>query len=546
MKAFSVFLKKNFFMRLFALLMAVLFCVLSLVACRQTPLLGSGIEKSPASPAPSPQGSASQLLSEQAVKKPVIERRFDGEVLRIFTIEDGRGQRNGALNPQDDLSDPLNAAILARNERIFEELGVRIENLRGTFEDYQKLKDAGELQSFDLLEISRYDLYNNGLETSHHPALFAGEGSVFDLDAPYLDPLFYDLACQGRCEECGISTLATDCTAFSGHFGYSLIGSYGVTVVNRALFDKYKKEIAALPGAGGLSDPIALVREGRFTLDLLNKLAALFEEKGEQMLLAYGDTQGEESADLLAAGAGVSALSSDLAEDLDDEQTGMRKKEQSAFLKAVHSLFSSDSTTVLNLGAAHYTEEEPGYTARYTPLFEEFKKGKTLMTVCSLDRVRIFLSDMKEGYYILPLPVQSREQALETGYVVKSQARDHSCFVPVKGIDEGRYPMIAAVLALGSYYGYTEGRAAYLQAISDPVAMEAETKQLEALLTTADSIDYFSLLEGFSGNVRWYTGRAYGSALYEWALDREELRVRAMAEKNYAFIRYPLYCPHQK
>ncbi|MBQ8236084.1 MAG: hypothetical protein IJZ37_05310, partial [Clostridia bacterium] len=123
---------------------------------------------------------------------------------------------------------------------------------------------------------------------------------------------------------------------------------------------------------------------------------------------------------------------------------------------------------------------------------------------------------------------------------------DHSCFIPVKGIDEGRYPMISAVLALGSYYGYTEGRTAYLQAVSDPVAARAETELLEALLTTADSADYFSLLEGFSGTVRWYTGRAFGSAVYEWALDRENLRVRAVAGKSYAFIRYPLYCSHQK
>ena len=440
------------FLKTASLLLTI--CMLALTCCacaKNTPTTPeTPAQSTPSTPTPS--------------CKPQIDETFGGETVKFFaTGGEGSVQaRSISLSDKDDPENEINAAIKRRNEIVEEELGVKIE-LSGTCgmtEAAKILKPVLLAHTGDYDVIGLFQYYDIDLVLGDTAGAFYSydrmpDGkSYIDLDAPYWDRAISDASTMydapyDKCYATGDLCLETNRTMM-------------VSYVNAALWEEFKKQIRHFENnPEGLDDVYEIVRKGYWTMDFWTELAKVgYKDLNSNDCKDYEDQAGvmtytkslwNTMVDCFAAGAHV--LYSE-ADSNGKRVITLNSEHNLTFTEKLYTLLCESDAVAL----PYFDERDVG---KGYNLMDFFASGKVLATVNVLGCAEEYLSEMKDDYYILPLPLLDRSQydasSASLGY--STQYGDSiSLYAVCKDAGDERLPAITATMELMAYYSMTDVR----------------------------------------------------------------------------------------
>ena len=451
---------KTVFLKFSAILLAGLMLLPLLAAC-DDPFYNGVREVSTFDPEESPLeggqkpstdgGQSSSTKEEEG--KPVINERFNGEKVRFAVNGEGVNSRSIDLGEADDPTYSVNVQVKKRNEQVEKELGVDIElsyvGGMQTFFGFLQPILASELYVYDVIGLYQY--FDLGL------ALGDTVGSFYNLlDMPEDVTSYIDLDASYWSKELQNTLVYKDqLYCITGDLNLSYLSTMFVSYVNARMWEEYKDEIAGLEHSGGYRDPYDIVNNGYWTMDLWMELSQLvYEDTNKNKVQDYLDRAGLMTydqqlnnimVDMLIAGSHVTYS------DRDKEGTPQVKintEKNTAFYHKLYKLLcESNAVTIPWLG----TEEDMSKTY----ILDIFAEGNVLLNLNTLAGAEEFLSDMKDDYYILPLPLfdhaQFDKSSPSLGYA--SQTGDSvSQYAICTAIGDEKLPCVTATLELMGYY----------------------------------------------------------------------------------------------
>ena len=451
---------KTVFLKFSAILLAGLMLLPLLAAC-DDPFYNGIREVSTFDPEESPLeggqkpstdgGQNSSTKEEEG--KPVINERFNGEKVRFAVNGEGLNSRSIALGEGDDPTNAVNVQVKKRNEQVEKELGVDIElsyvGGMQTFFGFLQPILASELYVYDVIGLYQY--FDLGLTLgdtvgSFYNLLDLPEGvtSYIDLDASYWSKELQNTLVYKDQLYC-----------ITGDLNLSYLSTMFVSYVNARLWEEYQDEIADLEHSGGYRDPYDIVNNGYWTMDLWMELSQLvYEDTNKNKVQDYLDRAGLMTydqqlnnimVDMLIAGSHVTYSVRDKE---GTPQVKINTEKNTAFYHKLYKLLcESNAVTIPWLG----TEED--MSKNY--ILDIFAEGNVLLNLNTLAGAEKFLSDMKDDYYILPLPMfdhaQFDKSSPSLGYA--SQTGDSvSQYAICTAIGDEKLPCVTATLELMGYY----------------------------------------------------------------------------------------------
>ena len=395
---------------------------------------------------------------------PEINERFDGETVNFYVTAEGLNSRSIDLGDEDDPNYEVNAQVKKRNAQVKQELGVdivllKVGPMQGAYEELSPIL-SGDMYVYDV--IGCYQYFDLGLALGDTVGCFynllnmpEGVNNYLDLDAPYwsrtlLDTLSYK----------GVAFYAT------GDLSQAYTGNLFVSYVNSVMWNKFADKIAALEQSGGYSDVYDIVNNGYWTLDLWIELAKMcYQDDGDKEpdyedrcgFMTYDQQLANIMVDMLAAGSNVYFGGLDIG---GTPTVDIYSKANVAFYNKLYTLLcQSNTVTIPWLGGA-YGEEG-------TYILDIFADGNVLLNVNTLALAEKHLKDMKDDFYILPLPMFDRGQfnpdSPSLGYT--TQLEDSvSQYAICTSIGVEKIPAVTATLELMAYYSMKWVTPAYRKA----------------------------------------------------------------------------------
>lgn len=445
-----------------------------LCACSVPPTSGNATPSAPSKEQPSaPDESTPE--KEGGIKAPVIPEQvkatFKGQIVRFLVPEDPGGitARSVSVGDRDDPSDPVNKALKARNEKIFQELGVeiRVTEYEGT--DLSTLLPvlAAGTASYDVICTNSYQESTFFLENMRSIVGLEKESYHYlNADAPYWQKDFAEL-------EVTIS--------LTGGYHLPAASDFAVVYANRSFFTQNADKIAALEGAHGISDPYLLVEKGYWTIDLLAELCTLAysnENKNEAVdvedrtgMLIYQNGLHNQFIDDLAFGCGIFYTTLDKEDGL--LTSTLRDDKTSAFFGKLYTLLCKS-----NALEVPFDPENGPFAA------ERFGDGKLVFAIDNLTAAPSYrAAENAFETVILPLPLfdgtQFSEGLAGKGYLTSLSRKTATQQIAIcKNAGAERLPLITATLEYMAYYTYTDVLPVYYDTLLDG-AYTAKDKNAE-------------------------------------------------------------------
>ena len=437
---------KTVFLKFSAILLAGLMLLPLLAACDNPP--------SGSTPADSSSKGGQTSFTEEEEGKPVINERFDGEKVRFAVNGEGVNSRSIALGVGDDPTNAVNVQINKRNEQVEKELGVDIElSYVGGMQTFYGILQpilASELYVYDVLGLSQY--FDLGLALGDTVGSFynladlpEGVTSYLNPEASYWSKSLYEATSYKK-----VSFFIT------GDLNVGYLGGLFVSYVNARMWEEYKDEIAGLEHSGGYSDIYDLVNNGYWTLDLWMELSRLvYEDTNKNNVQDYLDRAGlmtydqqlnNVMTDMILAGSHATFST------LDGQGTPQvrinTKKNNAIYQKLYTLLCESDAVTIPWLGTEENKDENY--------ILDVFAEGNVLLNLNTLAGAEKYLSDMKDDYYILPLPMfdhaQFDKNSPSLGYASSLLGEHINQYAICKPIGDEKLPCVTATLELMGYY----------------------------------------------------------------------------------------------
>ncbi len=331
---------------------------------------------------------------------------FDGSPEIRFIVSGGDSNsgeqlpyRSIAVDEDADMGFEVNKMVSDRNRKVEDRLGVKIVLKEKT--DMAALSSTVEpvllagLDEYDV--ISGFEYYDIGLAVddstvgtmlnyNHIPE----EEMYIDISQPYWDSSLYEQLSLG-----GASYWVT------GDLSQPWVGSIYVTFVNKRMWQAYAKEIEGLAGSG---DIYQLVDDGKWTIGLLSELSRLVyidQNNNEQVdledqvgYLAWTPAIGAIMSDGLAGGSHVTYTKwADGVPQVDFNNTHNLE-----FSRAQYALVYESNALLVD------GSETDNY------ILTTWAEGRSLFTVNLLSNSEIYLADMQDDYYIVPVPKLNEEQ----------------------------------------------------------------------------------------------------------------------------------------
>ena len=451
---------KTVFLKFSAILLAGLMLLPLLAAC-DDPFYNGVLkvstfdpEESPLEGGQKPSTDGGQSFSTKEEEgKPVINERFNGETVRFAVNGEGLNSRSIALGEDDDPTNAVNVQVKKRNEQVEKELGVDIElsyvGGMQTFFGFLQPILASELYVYDVIGLYQY--FDLGL------ALGDTVGSFYNLlDLPEGVTSYIDLDASYWSKELQNTLVYKDqLYCITGDLNLSYLSTMFVSYVNARMWEEYKDEIAGLEHSGGYSDIYDLVNNGYWTMDLWMELSQLvYEDTNKNKVQDYLDRAGLMTydqqlnnimVDMLIAGSHVTYS---YRNEEGTPKVAINTEKNTAFYHKLYKLLcESNAVTIPWLG----TEED--MSKNY--ILDIFAEGNVLLNLNTLAGAEEFLSDMKDDYYILPLPMfdhaQFDKSSPSLGYA--TQVGDSvSQYAICTAIGDEKLPCVTATLELMGYY----------------------------------------------------------------------------------------------
>ena len=390
--------------KLVALLLALMMVALPLVACQKNDPT-SGKTSGNVSGTSGTSGTSNDPTSET----PDIpsDVRFDGEIIRFFvnagdseaaTSDDSLQIRS--IKVDEDLVDmgyAINKAVAQRNQTVQDALGVTIE-LSGTCgmqEATTKLQPILLGGSDDYDVVGGYQYFDLGLALGETAGTLLNYNKITE-EEMYIDPSkpYWDTGC--------FEELAYQGAAYSitGDLSQTWVSTMFVTFVNANLWNQYKTVIEELTG---YTDIYELVYAKKWTLDLFSKISQrVYVDTNNNDKIDHEDVVGFAGytpcldnifVDGLAAGSHIT-----YSEKVDGKpQINFYNDHSVAFADKLYTLFYESKAGI-------FAEDSEKYIMEY------FADGNIMMVIQGLQCSEAYLADMKDDFYIVPVPMLDEAQ----------------------------------------------------------------------------------------------------------------------------------------
>lgn len=417
-----------------AVIICIMLVVVSVTACgEQEENTPSAESKQTENSAPDVSEATSEESSEALFVPDIYSGRdYEGKTFTVFTTGVGATPvsefvYNENLS-EEQISTTVNEAIKARNDKIYETLGVEIKEVyyksasRYGKDTLDQIRNhiSGALDDYSLYSVCLYDC-----------ATLATEGSLYNL--------------------LGIDTINTANPWWEQYFNDSLtiMGQLYFTIGDMAINSMGNVHVifynADLIEDLGLEDPINLANEGGWTIDkALEYSKALAVDSAEPEGMDYKDEFGwggqDSDAYYLLYGTGVRPFTTDGSE-------------------AVLSV--NNETTINTIEKAKelmqgdwYCRGNDYFNVTSTPmdlLQDAFEEGRCMFFSDSLVRAVSF--NMEDQFGILPLPKYNAEQ--EDYYALLSTWSSNAYCIALN-LDEEEAEFAAAIMDVIGYYSWSE------------------------------------------------------------------------------------------
>jgi hypothetical protein len=477
------------FCRIMSALLVSLMLLAALAACSSTPTKPAGNG-----------GDTSDVPTDH----PEINERFDGETVNFYVTAEGLNSRSIDLGDEDDPSYEVNAQVKKRNEQVKQELGVdivllKVGPMQGAYEELSPIL-SGDMYVYDV--IGCYQYFDLGLALGDSVGCFynllnmpEGVTNYLDLDAPYWSRTLLD-------------TLAYKGVAFyvTGDLSQAYTGTMFVSYVNSVMWAKFADKIAKLEQSGGYSDVYDIVNNGYWTLDLWIELAKMcyLDDGDEEMdyedqcgFMTYNQQLNNIMVDMLVAGSNVRFGG------LDSEGTPtieIYSKRNNEFYNKLYTLLCESKTvTIPWIGGA---DGEEG-----TYIMDIFAGGKVLLNVNTLAQAEEYLADMKDDFYVMPLPMLSRDQfnanSASKGYT--TQLGDSvSQYAICTSIGDDKVPAVTATLELMAYYSMKWVTPSYYEtALKERYTRDPKNAEMIDMIKAGIYTDFAFIWSSELGNITW-------------------------------------------
>ena len=213
----------------------------TLAACGSEPAVGGNDETT--------SGKASDTVTETVEKADIPEDKYEGYEFRILGVEKATGAKNSEIAVETENGETLNDAVYNRNRMVEERFGIKISHIVG---DYSNI-----VSGVGKTVLAGEDAYDAAVDTT----AFISSGIVNQYILPITDVPYIDI------EKSWWSTDVIEASAVNGKpyflmgdINYSWKDSTWVLCFNKRLYKEY-----------GLEEPYSMVREGKWTLDMLEE-----------------------------------------------------------------------------------------------------------------------------------------------------------------------------------------------------------------------------------------------------------------------------------
>ncbi len=495
------------FYRILAILLVML-SVFSFVAC-------SGKRKtntSDSNPTNEPVPSES---AEPTETPPCEGAYFNGETVKFFVNvgQDRSAERSIAIGEDDDPTYEVNVMTNERNKLVEEALNVKIE-LAGTCsmqgaDDVLKPILQSHIYTYDV--VCLYQYFDLGLALGdtvgsfyNYSNMLADVTNYINLDAKYWSQAVYN-------------TLSLNDTGFflTGDLAQSYVGAIYVSYVNARLWNEYAEKISTLENnPKGYTSIYDIVNNGYWTLDLWMELADMAyidsnsndkkDYTDQAGLISYDNDINNLTPNMLACGSGI--IYSKLDE-VGKPVINIYNQKNLAFAEKLYQLYVESDTVSFTM-----PKNEDGDTMH---IMEIFANCNALLATSKLDSAEYYLSDMKDDFYVMPLPMFDHDQydpeSASRGY--KTQLHDSlTQFAICKDIGDERIPVVTATMELMAFYSKQLVTPAYYdKAIKDRYTRSPQDAAIVDMIREGVYTDFATAWSSRLGNITWHFRNNYDS-----------------------------------
>ena len=388
------------------LLLATMMVALTLLACGDD---GETATSGGTQTSGKPDAVSSGNLPQDGDDTPNIpsELYFDDHPEIRFIVTNGDSNsgeelpaRSIDIDEDADMGYDVNKAVNDRNNKVEEQLGVsivlkQVVDMSHLSETLQPILLSG-LDEYDV--VSGFEYYDIGITLdSSTSGTFLNYNAIpedemyIDVTKPYWDDdLYNELAYNGAAYW------------ISGDLSQAWVGSIYVSFVNKRIWELYAEQIKQMTGS---SDIYKIVEDGKWTLDLWCELSRMayvdsnaneMVDEGDQVgYMTYKPNLGSIMSDGLAGGSHVTYTKWEDGV----PQVDFFNDHNTEFAGKLYRLYYESNALLIDGAVAE----------QY--LLTTWAEGKSLFTVNLLSNSELYLNDMNDDYYIVPVPKLNEDQA---------------------------------------------------------------------------------------------------------------------------------------
>lgn len=402
--------------------------------------------------------------TEPKLPEPSIpDAAYDGTTIHIVYETPDMYAVGDEVYAEKEIGDPLNDAVFRRNSMVKERFGVEIKTISTS-------QFASDLRKSVQADDNAYDLAagkaNLNMSLVNDQLLLpVSELPYFDIEQPWWNR---DLISS--------TEILGKTYSLFGDIGFGWKDTTWALVFNKRLYGEYD-----------LEEPYSLVRNGKWTLDVLETHCKnITLDLNGDSVLDHHDQWGL----LSSSNAGLAFVSGFNIRTITQTQDGLSYQlESQQNINAVSRIRSLMTDHGMQLRA-----EDIKSADIWTDIINVFREGRALYRV-SLIRDVISLRDMEDDFGILPLPKldETQEQYTNTFHVMSAGT---AFFVPASVDDPG---MISAILEYMSYASVdTVTDAYYNTLLQGKVSRDNESSEMLDIIFEHQFLD-IGLLNNLAG-----------------------------------------------
>lgn len=396
--------------------------------------------------------------TETAEVPEIPDDKYEGYEFRILGVEKATGAKNSEIAVETENGETLNDAVYNRNRMVEERFGIKISHIVG---DYSNI-----VSGVGKTVLAGEDAYDAAVDTT----AFISSGIVNQYILPITDVPYIDI------EKSWWSTDVIEASAVNGKpyflmgdINYSWKDSTWVLCFNKRLYKEY-----------GLEEPYSMVREGKWTLDLLEEHCRdITKDLNGDSKLDKEDQWGLLSSKTAGIGLVTSTGITTVTAGKDGSLEYVLENERNINVLGTIRKFITNNDLQLR------AEDITGSSNIWSDIIGIFRAGRALYRISIMSDVT-GLRDMNDDFGILPLPKYDEDQ--ENYYTTYQSWNGRAYVIPASVTDLGRAGAI--IEYMGAVSKDTITKAYYDVTLNGKVARDDDSSEmLDIIFNSAMTTD---------------------------------------------------------